>query len=485
MRRSIGVPSKSGGPRFATSMGGTELVDIASLERDLADAIEGEVRFDALSRALYATDASNFRQPPIGVVIPRTPDDVVAAHRVCRDHGAPILSRGCGTSLSGETVNHAVVIDHSKHLDRIDDPDPEARTVRVQSGAINERINAHAGRWGLVFGPDPSTHAYCTLGGNVGNNSCGTHSVQARLHGEGSRTSFNVAAALCGTEGTCVTVLEATLKLIELPKARSLLVIGYPSIYAVGDHLMQILEACPIACEGIDHRLYEYMRGLRQHLRELPLLPQGSAWVLVEFGADTKEEADDRARELKARLERDRQAPAGVTLFDDPAQERRRCEVREGGLGAEAFPPTGDDRFSGWEDSAVAPEDVGRYLRDLERLYEKYGYEGALYGHLGDGCIHSSISFDLRTADGVRAYRSFVEEAADLVVSYGGSLSGEHGDGQQRAELLPKMFGEELVEAFRGFKRIWDPDWKMNPGKVVDAYRLDEALKLGTSYNPW
>ena len=563
MRRSIGVPSKSGGPRFATSMGGTELVDIASLERDLADAIEGEVRFDALSRALYATDASNFRQPPIGVVIPRTTDDVVAAHRVCRDHGAPILSRGCGTSLSGETVNHAVVIDHSKHLDRIDDPDPEARTVRVQSGAINERVNAHTGRWGLVFGPDPSTHAYCTIGGNVGNNSCGTHSVQARLYGEGSRTSdnvaelevltydglrmrvgptsdeeldrlvaeggrrgriyaelralrdryaplirerypqiprrvsgynlddllpekgFNVAAALCGTEGTCVTVLEATLKLIELPKARSLLVIGYPSIYAVGDHLMEILEARPIACEGIDHRLYEYMRGLRQHLRELPLLPQGDAWVLVEFGADTKEEADDRARELKARLERDRQAPAGVALFDDPAQERRLWEVREGGLGAEAFPPTGDDRFSGWEDSAVAPEDVGRYLRDLERLYEKHSYEGALYGHLGDGCIHSSISFDLRTADGVRAYRSFVEEAADLVVSYGGSLSGEHGDGQQRAELLPKMFGEELVEAFREFKRIWDPDWKMNPGKVVDAYRLDEDLKLGTSYNPW
>ncbi|HYX79609.1 MAG TPA: FAD-binding oxidoreductase, partial [Actinomycetota bacterium] len=278
-------------------MGGTDRVETAALERDLADAIEGEVRFDALSRALYATDASNFRQPPIGVVIPRTTDDVVAAHRVCRDHGAPILSRGCGTSLSGETVNHAVVIDHSKHLDRIGDPDPEARTVGVQSGAINERVNAHTGRWGLVFGPDPSTHAYCTIGGNVGNNSCGTHSVQARLYGEGSRTSdnvaelevltydglrmrvgptsdeeldrlvaeggrrgriyaelralrdryaplirerypqiprrvsgynlddllpekgFNVAAALCGTEGTCVTVLEATLKLIELPKA--------------------------------------------------------------------------------------------------------------------------------------------------------------------------------------------------------------------------------------------------------------------------
>jgi FAD/FMN-containing dehydrogenase/Fe-S oxidoreductase len=561
--RTAAVPAKAGDARFATGMGGVQIIDLKALRHDLSDAVEGEVRFDAASRAMYATDASNYRQPPIGVVIPRTIDDVVATHRVCRDHLAPILARGCGTSLSGEAVNHAVVMDCSKHLRDILEVDPARRMVRVQPGVVNEHVNQRVGVFGLRFGPDPGTHEYCTIGGNIGNNSCGTHSVQARFEGEGSRTSdnvaelevltydglrlragptgdeelerivaeggrrgqiyrdlrdlrdryadrirdrfpsiprrvsgynldellpekgFNVARALVGTEGTCVTVLEATLNLIPDPRARSLLVIGYPDIGSVGDHVMEILEHRPMACEAVDEELFHVEKELNINPNELEQLPDGKAWVLVEFGGDTSEEADERARALEARLRKNRDPPSGISLFDDPAEEKRLWKIREAGLASEAFPPDGHDRWVGWEDSAVAPENVGAYLRDLRKLYDRFGLRGALYGHLGDGCIHSSISFDLRTENGVQAYRAFVEEAADLVVSYGGSLSGEHGDGQSRAELLPKMFGEELVQAFREFKRIWDPDWKMNPGKVVDPYRIDENLKLGADYNPW
>ena len=537
-------------------------MQLNDLEGELRSALSGEVRFDAGSRGLYATDASNFRQPPIGVVIPKSIDDVVATHRVCHDHDAPILARGCGTSLSGETVNYAVVIDFSKYLHEILEIDPGRRTVRVQPGAINEQVNIACGRHGLVFGPDPSTHAYCTIGGNIGNNSCGVHSLLARFEGEGSRTSdnvaelevltydglrlrvgptpddelariiaaggrrgeiyrrlvelrdryaevirtrfvdiprrvsgynidellpekgFNVARALVGTEGTCATVLEATLKLVPLPPARALLVAGYPDIFTVGAHLPEILEHRPMACEAIDHVLFEDEQQLRIHPGALSQLPAGDAWVLVELGGDTQDEADERARALVERLEKDADPPVAVSILDDPEQTGKLWAVREGGLGATAFPPDGRDHWPGWEDSAVPPERVADYLRDLKGLYDRYGYRGAFYGHLGDGCIHSRISFDLRTAAGLADYRSFLEDAADLVVSYGGSLSGEHGDGQQRAELLPRMYGPELMEAFREFKRIWDPDWKMNPGKVIDAYRFDENLKLGVDYHP-
>jgi FAD/FMN-containing dehydrogenase/Fe-S oxidoreductase len=536
--------------------------DARDLERRLRTEVEGDVRFDSASRALYATDASNFRQPPIGVVIPRSVDDVIAAHAVCREYQAPILSRGCGTSLSGETVNHAVVIDHSKHLTEIHEPDEERRLIRCRAGAINDHVNLAAGKHDLMFGPDPATHEYCTIGGNIGNNSCGTHSVHARMMGNGSRTSdnvhglevltydgvrmhvgptsddelerivaaggrrgeiyaalrdlrdryaglirerfvdiprrvsgynldellpekgFDVARALVGTEGTCVTILEATLKLVPRPKQRSLLVLGYDSLGDLGDHIPEILAVKPMACEGIDEELFRLEQQTHIHPEALKHLPDGNAWVLVEFGGETKEEADERARELESRLRKDRRPPKGLSLFEDPEEAARLWKVRQSGLAATTFPEDGRDYWPGWEDSAVPPERVGDYLRDLRALLDRYGYGGALFGHLGDGCIHTNTNFDLRTAPGVQAYRSFMEDAADLVVSYGGSLSGEHGDGQQRAELLPRMFGEELVDAFREFKRIWDPDWKMNPGKVVDPYRFDENLKLGPDSNP-
>ena len=556
------VPAKTE-PAYRGAPRGDVEVDVRALARRLSRDVRGEVRFGAESRALYATDASNFRQVPIGVVVPRTIEDVVATHAACRDAGAPITCRGAGTSLSGETVNVAVIVDFSKYLRAILEIDPERRLVRVEPGAINEEVNHATGPHGLVFGPDPSTHAYCTIGGNIGNNSCGVHSVQAQLEGDGGRTSdnvhaleiltydgarfavgcgeedeldaivaaggrrgeiygrlrdlrdryadeirdrfvdiprrvsgynldellpengFNVARALAGTEGTCATVLEATLDLVPNPPERVLLVIAYDDICSAGDHCAEIMAHRPMGLEAIDHRLFLNEQRLHLHTRELGLLPEGGAWLLAEFGAETRAEAEARAREVCAALEHDPIEPDAMKVLAEPSEQQAVWAVREAGLGATAFPPDrSGEHWPGWEDSAVPPERVGDYARDLQRLYREYGYVGAMYGHFGQGCIHSRIDFDLRTAAGIRRYRSFLEDAADLVVSYGGSLSGEHGDGQQRAELLPRMFGESLVEAFREFKRIWDPDWKMNPGKVVDPYRLDENLKLGTDYNP-
>lgn len=551
------IPFRGGGTPAAQD------IDLATLQRRLRREVSGEVRFDALTKAMYATDASNFRQVPLGVVIPKTIDDVVAVHALCREFKAPILPRGAGTSLSGETVNVAVVIDFSKYLNRILDIDQSSKLVRVQPGAINEHVNHATGQYGLIFGPDPSTHAYCTIGGNIGNNSCGVHSVQAQFEGDGGRTSdnlhemeiltydgtrlrvgrtsddelqsiiagggrrgeiyeqlrnlrdeyadlirarfvdiprrvsgynlddllpekgFNVARALSGTEGTCATVLEATLNLVPNPEHRALLVIGYEDIFHCGDHITEIMDARPIGCEALDELLVHEQLEEGKNKDDLKKLPPGRGWVIVEFGGESLEEADSRARSLIAKLEKESDRPLGFNIVDKEEDEAHIWKVREGGLGAEAFPPDpATDHWSGWEDSAVPPEKVGPYLRDLKKLYDKYQYTGAFYGHLGQGCIHSSISFDLRTAQGIKDYRSFMEEAADLVVGYGGSLSGEHGDGQQRAELLAKQFGPELVEAFREFKNIWDPDWRMNPGKVVDAYRLDENLKLGLNYSP-
>ena len=566
--RSVAVPRRVD-TDFRGGMAGITRIDRRGLAADLREAVEGEVRFDTASRALYATDASNYRQPPIGVVIPRTLKDVVEVHRVCHRHRAPILPRGCGTSLSGETVNEAVVIDFTKYLHACEEPDLRDHTVVCLPGAINEKVNERTGRHGWIFGPDPSTHSYCSIGGNVGNNSCGIHSVQAQFYGHGPRTSdnvhsleivthdgermwvgetseaelaaiaagegrraqiyrdlaalaqryaplirerfapperlprrvsgynldelmpengFNVARALVGTEGTIATILQARLHLTPAMLERALVVVAFDDICEAGRQTPWIMEHRPIAVEAIDHLLFEDEQQENMHpsaLSELPANDRDGAWLLVEFGADDRDEADDRAREFAADARRRGIGASEISVFQSREQEQELWQVREAGLGATAFPPDGHDHWPGWEDSAVPPAQVGDYMADLKRLYDRFGYRGAMYGHVGQGCVHSRIDFDLRTAEGIRHYRAFMEEAADLVVSYGGSLSGEHGDGQQRAELLEKQYGAEIVEAFREFKRIWDPDWLMNPGKVVDAYRLDENLKLGADYRPW
>lgn len=540
--------------------------DRNALARDLAAAVSGEVRFDNGTVALYANDASNYRQPPIGVVIPKTVDDVIATHRVCRAHGAPILSRGAGTSLSGETVNHAVIIDHSKYLNEIVEIDDVQRRATVQTGVINDKLNEALGPFGLVFPPDPSTHKWCTIGGNIGNNSCGIHSVQAQFYGHGPRTAdnvqsldvitydgvrmtlkdhyedseideiiaaggrkgrifealralrdkyadkirarypsiekmprrvsgynlddllpengFNLASALCGTESTCVTVLHVTFKLTEQVKHRTLMVVGFEDIATAADHVPAIMQHKPIALEGIDHQLFKDEQLENMHPDELSQLPEGRAWLLVELGGDNQDESDAKADILINELKASKGAPIGYSIIDDKEQEGKLWAVREAGLGATAYPPDGTDHWPGWEDSAVPPDRIGDYLRDLHKLYGKYDYRGALYGHLGQGCVHSRISFGLHTPEEVKKFRAFMEEAADLVVSYGGSLSGEHGDGQARAELLDRMYGPDLMEAFREFKRIWDSQWKMNPGKVINPYKLDENLRL-VNYHPW
>jgi FAD/FMN-containing dehydrogenase/Fe-S oxidoreductase len=536
-------------------------VDVERLARDLARVVKGEVRFDRGSRALYATDGSNYRQPPIGVVIPRDAEDIEAALAICREHDAPVFGRGGGTSLAGQCCNAAVCFDCSKYMNRVLEIDERHRIGRVQPGTILDDLRNHARRSGLTFGPDPSTHTHCTLGGMAGNDSCGVHSVMAQFAGTGARTAdnveemeiltydglrmrvgptppadldriirgggrrgeiyaslralrdkyegairsgfpkiprrvsgynlpyllpekgFNVARALVGTEGTCVMLLEIVTNLIPEPRARSLLVLGYPDVYHAADHIPEIMEVRPIGLEGIDDRLVEDMKTAGIHTKHLGFLPEGGGWLLVEFGGDTKQDADARAHELMGRLRPRSDAPT-MKLFDNPSEEQELWKIRESGLGATAHVSQEHPTWEGWEDSAVPPERLGEYLRKLRALFDKYGYGCDLYGHFGQGCVHTRIDFDLETAGGIKRYRAFVEEAADLVVSLGGSLSGEHGDGQSRAELLPKMFGNELVEAFREFKAIWDPRWRMNPGKVVDPYRVDENLRLGASYNP-
>jgi len=566
------VPSKED-PAAPGGMGGTREIDVAGLARALRAETDAEVGFDDGWRAMYASDASNFRQVPVGVVVPRSLDDVVAAHRVCARFGAPVVNRGGGTSLSGETVNYAVVIDSSKYLTAIGELDASARTVECQPGVINEQLNRHTGSSGLVFGPDPSSHSRCTIGGNLGNNSCGVHSVQAQLYGPGPRTSdnvdalevvtydgerfwvgtgeeqqleeiiaaggrkgdvyrqlrdlrdrylaeirtgyppvtdlprrvsgfnldellpekgFNVARALVGTESTCVTVLRARLKLCPGLFDRTLVTVAYDTAGDAGDDVALIMGRFrPIGLEGVDRRLIDDQQELGMNaadLTELPRHDSAGAWLLVQFGADSAGEAARQANEFVQWLTGERGCEADRVVVMKSKQDGGSSEdlwaIRESGLGSTAFPPGGKDHWPGWEDSAVPPSKLGPYLRDLRALYDRYGLVGALYGHFGQGCVHSRISFDLRTASGLASYRAFMSEAADLVVSYGGSLSGEHGDGQQKAELLVKQYGEPLLAAMREFKRIWDPTWSMNPGKVIDAYRMDQDLKLGTGYNP-
>jgi len=295
---------------------------------------------------------------------------------------------------------------------------------------------------------------------------------------------FDVAAALTGTEGTCATVLEATVHLIDSPRHRSLLVLGWDSEFEAADHVLEVLEHEPTGLEGVDHVLIEDMKAVGMHPQDIELMPEGRGWLVVEFGGDTKDEADAKAHDLVRALKKGSNPPEGVKLFDDPQEEQHVWDVREAGLGATAFIPGKPDTYEGWEDSAVPPARLGEYLRRLRKLAKKYDYDSALYGHYGQGCVHARWNFDLKSAPGIRAFRSFLDEASDLVLELGGSLSGEHGDGESRAELLPKMFGPELIDAFREFKSIWDPDWKMNPGKVVDAYRITDNLRLGPGYAP-
>jgi FAD/FMN-containing dehydrogenase len=536
-------------------------LDAAALERELRNTIRGEVRFSDGYRALYSTDSSNYRQIPIGVVVPRDRSDVIATVSVCRKFGAPITCRGGGTSLAGQSCNVAVIIDFTKYMNRIIEIDVGQKLARVEPGLILDELQKALKKHGLIFGPDPATHNHCAIGGMLGNNSCGVHSVMAEFYGGGARcsdnvhemevllydgtvmrvgktrdldlaqiineggrraeiyrrlvdlrdkygelvrrrfpkiprrvsgynldellaeTKFHVARSLVGTEGTCAIILEATLELIVNPSVRSLLVLGYPDIYHASDHVSQVRKYKPVGLEGIDDVLIDAMKLKHIHPRDLAILPKGKGWLLIEFGGKTREEADAPAKKLMAELKSQPDAPT-MRFVDDPEHEKVVWEIRDAGLGASARVPNQADTWEGWEDSAVSPDDIGNYLRDFRALLNKHGYLCTLYGHFGQGLVHTRIDFGLKTQKGIQEYLRFTDEAADLIKRYSGSLSGEHGDGQSRGELLPKMFGDELVQGFREFKEIWDPDWKMNPGKIVKPYRRDKNLRYGEYYDP-
>jgi FAD/FMN-containing dehydrogenase/Fe-S oxidoreductase len=509
--------------------------------------VRGEVRFDPGSRALYATDLSAYRQVPIGVVVPRDVDDVVAAVEACRAHGAPVLGRGGGTSLGGQGCNVAVVIDFSKYMNRLLEVDPKRKVARVEPGLVGMHCRNAIAEHGLTWAPDPATFEYCTLGGMIVNNSCGVHSTMLGMEGRSSDSveeleiltyrgerirvgrgeeglpadlcdklvalrdrygdlvrerypqiprrvsgynlddllpekGFHVARSLSGTEGTCALVLEATVRLVDWPPERTLVVLGYPDQYSAADHIMEVLEHAPIGLEAVDSTVTENLTKLRFNLDAFALYPEGGAWLLAEFGGHTREEAVERAHGLIADLAKKAEKPT-MKLFEDPGEQKQVWLVRESSIGVSRVPPE-LETWSCWEDAAVAPDRLGDYLRDFKKLLDRHGYYCVFFGHYGQGCVHSRITFDLKSAEGVRGFRAFMEEASDLVLSYGGSLSGEHGDGQSHAELLPKMFGPELVAAFREFKSIWDPDLKMNPHKIVDPYPLDSNLRLGAAYRP-
>ncbi|HEY7405549.1 MAG TPA: FAD-linked oxidase C-terminal domain-containing protein [Candidatus Angelobacter sp.] len=525
------------------------------LAAELRASVGGDVRFDDGTRALYAVDGSNYRQVPIGVVVPKTIDDVIQTVALARKHGAPLLPRGGGTSLCGQSCNVAVIVDFSRYLNQILEINPQEKYAWVQPGVVLDNLRNRANQYGLTFGPDPSTHEYCNLGGMIGNNSCGVHSMMAgrtvdnvleldiltydghrmrvgptaddeleKIIREGGRKGeiysrlrvlrdqyaelvrarypqiprrvsgysldellpehdFNVARSLVGSEGTCAVTLAAKVRLVDWPKQRTTLVLGYKDVYAAADNVPEVCKSSPIGLEGMDHVLIENMTKKGLHPRSIAMLPEGKGWLLCEFGGDTKEESNAKARALMERLSRQPDPPK-MKLFIDEQETLMVWKARESGLGATSQVPGEPEAWEGWEDAAVAPEKLGEYLRGLHRLLAKYGYHCALYGHFGQACVHMRINFDLVTEQGIKNFRAFVEEAADFVVQLGGSLSGEHGDGQARGELLGRMYGPELMEAFREFKRIWDPEWKMNPGKKINANPLDQNLRLGATYKP-
>ena len=527
----------------------------ADIARELARTIDGEVRFDDGTRALYATDLSMYRQVPIGVVVPRHAEDVEATIAACRAHDVPIFGRGTGTSLCGQCCNVAVVIDFSKYMNRIVGLDPIARRARVEPGVVCDQLRLAAEEHHLTFGPDPATHQYCTLGGMIGNNACGVHSVMAGttadnvdeldvllydgarlrvgptsedelaaiIRGGGRRgdlygklrairdryadairkrypqiprrvsgynldqllpeNGFNVARALVGTESTCAITLGATLRLVHSPPHRVLVVLGYDGIYEAADATSEVLALHPIALEAFHEHVLVNMRRKGKVPPGVELIPKGHMWLLAELGGDTLREATDRARSAMDVLKARRGRHVSMRLITDRAEQELIWHIRESAVGASRVPGV-EDTLPLWEDSAVDPAKLGPYLRELIPLIERHGYKFTLFGHFGDGCLHIRIDFEPKSAAGVKRLRHFQEQAADLVLRYGGSLSGEHGDGQAKGELLPKMFGAELYQAFREFKSAFDPGWRMNPGKLVDAYRLDENLRTGPDYEP-
>jgi FAD/FMN-containing dehydrogenase/Fe-S oxidoreductase len=531
------------------------MTSLATLESHLRATIEGEVRFDVGTRAAYATDASNYRQVPVGVVIPRHEGDVIAALSLARENAMPILARGGGTSLAGQGCNAALVLDFSKYMNRIVAIDPGARVAQVEPGVVQSHLNAALAPHGLFFAPDPSTKDRCTIGGMIGNNSCGAHSaaygktvdnveaLEIILH-DGTRVSaqgsmdetqlgaaierggregelysrlrelrdrtadsvranfpklprrvsgynldelmpergFNLARAIVGSEGTLATIIRATIRAVPRPKELALAVLGFDDVFIAADQMPWLLAHRPEALEGFDENLPEFART--KLMPGVRFLPAGRAFLLVELGGESPDEARERAERVIAEAREQREC-SGTAYIADAREQAAVWQIRESGLGSSAFIPGRPRSWPGAEDSAVPPANLGAFLRGFDRILGSRNLKVATYyGHFGEGCVHARVNFDLMTAAGIATFRAAMVELGELVASLGGSLSGEHGDGLARSELLPMMFQPDLIDAFREFKRIFDPDSMMNPGVIVDAHPLDSHLKLGANYRP-
>ncbi|TQM29657.1 FAD-binding and (Fe-S)-binding domain-containing protein [Nocardia bhagyanarayanae] len=491
----------------------------------LRTRVDGEVDASPRRRAEYSSDASNYRVPPTAVVFPRTDSDVAETLDFAREHGLPVTARGAGTSVAGNAIGPGLVLDFSRHMNRIVRIDPDRRTARVQPGVVLSALQAAARPHGLRLGPDPSTQNRCTLGGMIGNNACGPRAVawgrtsdtvrELRiLDGTGTerilandlaavpglpeftrsnlavlRTELGrfdrqasgyglehllpergsaLAKSFVGSEGTCGLLLDAEVDLVELPRATVLTVLGYPDIATAADDCAAVMACAPIAVEGIDARLVDVVRT---HRGTVPELPRGDGWLFVETTGASPAEAFAVAE----RLCRTTHA-LDARIVTDTAAVAALWRIRADGAGLAGRTTDGSPAWPGWEDSAVPPEHLGAYLRDFAELTAQHGVDGLLYGHLGDGCIH--VRLDLPITEAPQRFRAFVFDAAELVVRYGGSLSGEHGDGRARSELLSVMYSPDALAAFAGYKTLFDPDDVLNPGVLVEPRPVDADLRV-------
>nr|WP_236683742.1 FAD-binding and (Fe-S)-binding domain-containing protein [Demequina flava] len=501
-----------------------ETTDLAA---HLRAAVAGDVDDSPRRRAEYSTDASNYRVPPQVVVFPRDSDDLIAALAAASQADAPITMRGGGTSVAGNSIGPSVVIDTSRYMNRVLDIDAEARTARVQPGLVLSELQKVAAPHGLRFGPDPSTTTRATLGGLIGNNACGPHAVAYgktadnvialdAVTGNGTRIDAtrkgtaaidglddliranlalirqefgrfdrqvsgysmqhllpelggDLAKFLVGTEGTLATTLEATVNLVPIAPVRITVAFGYPDMPSAADAVMPIMAHGPHAVEGLDARLVERIRAAKGD-SAIPDLPPGAGWLFVEVGADT----EDEAQEILAKISADA-GTGSVTVVADPREAAQLWAIRADGAGLAGRSVDNKECWPGWEDAAVPPERLGQYLRDFDVLMDSHGVTGQPFGHFGDGCIH--VRLDIPLQDDGRPMRAFMEDAAALVTSHGGSLSGEHGDGRARGELLHHMYSQEAIDLFGQVKALFDPGDALNPGIIVDPAPLDADLR--------
>ncbi len=461
------------------------------------------------------------------VVRPRAVEELIATLAVSRETGVPLTMRGSGTSIAGNAIGAGIVVDTSKYLNRVLELDLESRTALVQPGTVHATLQGLAVPVGLRFGPDPSTHTRCTIGGMIGNNACGSRALgygrtvdnvealtvlladgtvvstgsgtasasasdaERRLHAlvdahlDVVRTEFGrfgrqvsgysfehllpemgrrFERFLTGTEGTLGVVLEARVRLVEDAPARALAVLGYPDMAEAADAVPALLQHPLVALEGLDLRIAALVATR-------PDLPAGAGWLFAEVTGDTPQEAVSLAEAVA------RDAGVPHRIVTDPLEQLALWKIREEGAGLAARSLSRPAQ-AGWEDAAVPPAKLGAYLRDFDALLRQHRLDGVPYGHFGDGCVHVRIDFELESAPGRGTYRQFVEDAADLVASYGGSMSGEHGDGRARSELLGRMYSPAAIAMMEQAKRILDPGNLLNPGVLVDPAPFDSDLRL-------